>query len=107
MLASQGSLGSTHWQCSELDGWLGFRNVVSGRFLGQDRRRKLECTQENQRGQYFCVRQVEQGQYVLRLYNQNDSTLCRLEVVTERGVDRLGLASLCGSEDMLWEFIKV
>lgn len=33
VLSQPGSLGSAHWTCVEVGGWLGFRNVASGNFL--------------------------------------------------------------------------
>jgi hypothetical protein len=36
VLAPPDSLGSPHWECVETDGWLGFRNIASDRFLGRN-----------------------------------------------------------------------
>src|SRR2546421_11330502 len=36
VLGLLGGRGSIHWECVETSGWLGFRNLVTGKFLGHD-----------------------------------------------------------------------
>ncbi|KAF1987682.1 hypothetical protein K402DRAFT_403372 [Aulographum hederae CBS 113979] len=43
VLAPSNSLGSSHWECIEVEGGFGFRNVVSGRLLGRNRQWGLIC----------------------------------------------------------------
>ncbi|KAF2421499.1 hypothetical protein EJ08DRAFT_515303 [Tothia fuscella] len=46
-LGSPGGRGSIHWACVETKGWLGFRNVVCGKFLGHAESGMLRCTAGN------------------------------------------------------------
>ena len=58
--------GSVDWACVEAKGWLGFRNVVSGKFLGHDAKGRLCCSAERLQGwEYFCVRMRPEGGCVL------------------------------------------
>ncbi|KIW94158.1 uncharacterized protein Z519_05474 [Cladophialophora bantiana CBS 173.52] len=70
--------GSVHWACSERKGWLGFRNVASGKFLGYEGKKnkrdrhgrnchgRLVCVAaRHQSWENFCVRPRPQGGYLL------------------------------------------
>lgn len=46
VLTQSGGHGSIYWACVESKGWLGFLNVVSGRFLGHDAKGRLCCSAE-------------------------------------------------------------
>lgn len=66
ILASPGGRGSIHWHCVEHKGWLGFRNITSGRFLGHNANGRLICVAERQQGwENFCARMTPEGRFVL------------------------------------------
>ena len=44
LLAQPGGPGSIYWACVETKGWLGFRNPVSGKFLGHNKYGGLCCS---------------------------------------------------------------
>ncbi|EXJ56302.1 uncharacterized protein A1O5_12569 [Cladophialophora psammophila CBS 110553] len=74
-----GGGGSVHWACTETKGWLGFRNVASGKFLGydgshgrdkrhgdRDRHGRLICVVSRHQGwEHFTVRPRPQGGFLL------------------------------------------
>src|ERR1700712_4541908 len=49
VMAKPGGRGSIHWACVEKNGWLGFRNPVSGKFLGHDQVGNLRCIVDQQK----------------------------------------------------------
>ncbi|KAJ9603419.1 hypothetical protein H2200_012197 [Cladophialophora chaetospira] len=107
-LAPIGGPGSIHWACVETKGWLGFRNVVSGRMLGHDGQKgRLRCSEEKHREwENFAVRLRPQGGYLLQMTHFE-----RLWVVG-RKVDQGGrevLAKMEGGKEgeIVWEFVKV
>jgi hypothetical protein len=106
VLASPGGHGSFHWACVERNGWLGFRNVVSGKFLGHADDGRLRCTAGRQQGwENFCVRLRPEGGYVLLM--THFERLWRVGLRNERGVERLAKVGDRGNDGLVWEFIKV
>lgn len=66
MLTQADGRGSIYWECVETKGWLGFRNIVSGGFLGHDIEGTLRCSAEQHQGwEYFCARARPEGGFVL------------------------------------------
>lgn len=58
--------GGWYWVCVEKGNWLGFRNHVSGRFLGHDGKSGLHAKVTHHKAhEYFCVRHHPHGGYVL------------------------------------------
>jgi hypothetical protein len=105
-LSPPGSRGSIHWKCVETKGWLGFKNTVSGRFLGHDDKGKLRCSAGEQKGwENFCVRLRPEGGYVLLM--QHWERLWHVGVRVERGVECLAKMGDGGNEGVVWEFVKV
>jgi hypothetical protein len=103
MMLPPGGRGSIHWECVETKGWLGFRNVVSGRFLGHDNAGKLRCTADRpQEWEKFCVRMTPEGGYVLLMTHWE--RLWQVGFTVERGVEKL---AKIGEAGIVWEFIKV
>lgn len=106
ILASPNGRGSIHWACVETKGWLGFRNTVSGRYLGHDKHGKLCCVSNRQLWwENFCARITPSGGYVLLL--THFERLWHVGVKSERGVDRLAKIGDGVVDAMLWEFVKV
>lgn len=58
--------GGHIWRCVEKDGWLGFRNMASGTYLGYNKEGKIVATQkEHKEQQFFTDRRKENGGYML------------------------------------------
>ena len=96
----------THWQCHENGQmWFGFKNAVSGRWIGHDANGKhwrFRCeAQRHDSWEYFVTRQHPNGGHLLLVKNRDSFLPMRAadngELVAERDVDA-GTA---------WEFIKV
>ncbi|KAI0600116.1 hypothetical protein F4775DRAFT_548087 [Biscogniauxia sp. FL1348] len=59
-----GPMGGWHWMCVEKDGWLGFRNVVSGRYLGRNDKGGFHALQPHHQGwEYFVAKASPRGGY--------------------------------------------
>lgn len=111
VLAKPGNRGSTQWDCIEKDGWLGFRNPVSGKLLGHDEPGRLRCVAEQHRDwEYFCVRMKPEGGFVLLLRNGGRAeSLWQVGVKVEKGkaAHEGKLAKIQKGDGIVWEFIKV
>ena len=106
MLTQSDGRGSIYWACVETKGWLGFRNTVSGKFLGHDAKGKLCCSAgRHQSWEYFCVRMRPKGGCVL-LMTHYDS-LWHVGIKEEQGVEKLAKIGDEGSDGIVWEFAKV
>ncbi|KAF3937800.1 hypothetical protein ABW19_dt0205833 [Dactylella cylindrospora] len=93
-------VGGQQWECIMKEGWLGFKNPVSGRFLGHDSRGYLQADAVEQHSwEEFCVRQHPEGGYVLFLRHYD-------------GLEHIGLSwgrlAKVGdsSSELLWDFVK-
>jgi hypothetical protein len=103
VLSSPGTRGSIHWACVDTKGWLGFRNTVSGRFLGHDDKGRLRCSAERHQGwENFCVRLRPEGGFILLM--THFERLWQVGFKEERGVEKL---AKIGSDGIVWEFVKV
>ncbi|KAL9046133.1 MAG: hypothetical protein Q9214_000953 [Letrouitia sp. 1 TL-2023] len=107
VLAQPGSQGSIHWACIETKGWLGFRNVVSGRLLGHDAKGNLTCSASRQQGwENFCVRMRPEGGCVLLMTHYE--RLWHVGIKVEQGQDRLAkVGNEGGNDGIVWEFSKI
>lgn len=94
--------GCWHWLCVERDGWLGFRNTASGRYLGMNVWGVLQAEVRHHQGwEYFSARQLPNGGYLL----QSTQTIWKLLTV---GFNKDGiLVANTGVEGIVWEFVKV
>jgi hypothetical protein len=105
-LTQPGGRGSIHWACMETKGWLGFRNTVSGKFLGHDVKGRLCCSAERHQGwEYFCVRMRPEGGCVLLMTHYE--RLWHVGIKVEQGVEKLAKIGDGGSDGIVWEFAKV
>lgn len=101
-----GGRGSIHWACVETKGWLGFRNIVSGKFLGHDSKGRLCCSAEQHRGwEYFCVRMRPEGGCVLLMTHWDG--LWHVGIKKDQGVEKLAKIENGASNAIVWEFDKV
>lgn len=107
MLAPPGGRGSIHWACVENEGrWLGFRNVVTGSFLGHDKKGRLCCIARTQNGwENFCARMRPEGGYVLLMTHYE--RLWSVGFKVEQGVEKLAKIENEGPDEIVWEFVKV
>ena len=106
VLTQPGGRGSIHWVCVEAKGWLGFRNTVSGKFLGHDRNGRLCCSAERHRGwEYFCDRPRPEGGCVLLMTHYE--SLWQVGIKVEQGVEKLAKIENGESDGIGWEFAKV
>lgn len=106
VLAPAGTRGAIHWACVETKGWLGFRNVVSGKFLGHDARGRLHCSATRQQAwENFCVRLRPEGGYVLLM--THFERLWHVGIKVEQGVEKLAKIGDGGSDGIIWEFVKI
>jgi len=106
VLAKPGGGGSIHWACVETKGWLGFRNTVSGTFLGHDVRGRLCCKATQHQGwENFCVRMRPEGGYILLMTHYE--RLWQVGIKVEQGVSRLAKIGEGGPDVIIWEFIEV
>ncbi|KAI9789597.1 MAG: hypothetical protein M1816_005906 [Peltula sp. TS41687] len=106
VLARPGGRGSIHWACVETKGWFGFRNPVSGRFLGHDAKGRLRCLAERHQGwENFCVRMRLEGGYVLLMTHYE--SLWHVGIKVEQEVEKLAKIGYEGSDGIVWEFVEV
>ena len=106
VLARPGGRGSIHWACVETKGWFGFRNPVSGRFLGHDAKGRLLCSAERHQGwENFCVRMRPEGGYVLLM--THFERLWHVGIKVEQEVEKLAKVDYEGSDGIVWEFVEI
>ena len=105
-LAPPGGPGSIHWECVETKGWLGFRNNVSGKYLGHDKKGNLCCSVDKHQGwEYFNARARPEGGCVLLM--QHWESLKHVGMKVEQGVEKLAKIGDGGDGGMVFEFLKV
>ncbi|KAK2630260.1 hypothetical protein QTJ16_001080 [Diplocarpon rosae] len=105
-LASPGGRGSIYWACVQGKGWLGFRNTVSGRYLGHCVEGRLRCAAGKQQGwENFCVRLTPEGGYVLLMTHHE--RLWYVGSIQHQGREKLAKVSERIQDAIVWEFVKV
>ncbi|KAI3398883.1 hypothetical protein diail_8392 [Diaporthe ilicicola] len=58
--------GGWYWICAEKGNWLGFRNHVSGNYLGHNGKTGVQATVKHHKSyEFFCVRHHPHGGYIL------------------------------------------
>ena len=106
VLTQPGGPGSVHWACVETKGWFGFRNPVSGKFLGHNRSGGLCCSaDQHQEWEKLCVRARPDGGYVLLMTHRE--RLQHVGIKLEQGVEKLVKVEDGRSDGVVWEFAKV
>lgn len=96
-----GEQGGWHWKCEEKQGWLGFRNPVSGTYMGHDTLGSfLAVVNHHKTHEYFCARRHPEGGYLL-LMRQGDE-LRKMAI----GEDGHALVMTTG-EGARWDFEKI
>jgi hypothetical protein len=95
--------GGSYWICVNMNGWLGFRNSVSGMFMGHDGKGKFVCRAVSHKGhESFSPRAHPNGGYWLMTLHGNH-TVWRAMGIGENGKELVVLDEY-GTE---WEFVKV
>jgi hypothetical protein len=109
MLAPLGGRGSIHWDCVETNGWLGFRNPITNRFLGHDGKRGregLQCeAKEHQTFENFGVRRRPDGGYIMQMIHYHALWPVGIRAVPEGEI--LAKIENGGADVIAWEFIRV
>ncbi|KAK6613766.1 hypothetical protein H4I96_00087 [Botrytis cinerea] len=103
-LKPDSGMGGCHWVCVEKDGWLGFRNCISGTYIGHDGRGKFYAKATRHKDyESFCVRKHPDGDYLL--LTRHWSKLWKMDI--KRNDD--GLNELVETETggTTWQFVKV
>ena len=106
MLTQPGVAGaSIHWACVENNGWLGFRNISSGKFLGYDEKGRLYCVADrHDLWEFFYARMKPEGGCVLLM--MHEMKLWHAEMaLSEQGTETL-IVGEGAAEGIAWEFIK-
>lgn len=71
--------GGAFWRCVKKDGWYGFRNTVSGAYLGHDTQGKIRATQLHHKSdEYFIMDRHEKGGYILLM--RKDAELLQVSI---------------------------
>ncbi|KAM0207089.1 hypothetical protein ACHAPA_004968 [Fusarium lateritium] len=92
--------GGFHWECIERDKWLGFRNCISGKYIGHDGRQKfIAKVDRHQTHEYFALRPSPKGGYELLMRHGNE--LWGMAI----GEDGSELVETKG-DGALWDFLK-
>jgi hypothetical protein len=108
VLAPMGGHGSFHWLCVETDGWFGFKNCVTSKFLGHVRGdTRLQCTADERGGGFkdVTITPVPEGGWVLQM---RDWDKLRAVVVHEEGGKRrLKRTGEAVGSGIRWEFVRV
>lgn len=109
VLTAPSSLDSFHWECVERGGWLGFRNPVSGKYLGFDEQGRLCCRADKHNlWEKFCVRARPDGGFIL-LMTWGCGAEKLLPIGNRKGDTKEMVARVEGeaSDGMVWRFGKV
>lgn len=109
ILDTPGGLGIYKWRCVQKNGWLGFQDPASAKYLGYDDAEWLQCVADKQdKREYMCPRKRAEGGYVL-LALLGDQ-LYPLGVRSNQTVESLELKVKVRDWDMegiAWDFIAV
>jgi hypothetical protein len=99
--------GSIHWDCVDINGWVGFRNRVSGTWLGYDKGGTLICgAGRPQEWEQFCVRAVPDGGFILLMTHWH--ALKPVGVSGKLGDEKLvKLGNGKTLDGTVWKFVKV
>jgi hypothetical protein len=110
-LVSLGGRECVYWDSIEHDGWLGFQQPHSAKYLGYNRGQDhaLICTADKHNiWEYFCVRQRRDGHYMLLMptYAVLTSSWQRLKPVGVQG-DTVKVIEDWNDKSTAWKFIEI
>lgn len=90
------------WLCLEKDGYLGFQNPATGRFLGRNGHRKIHADASHFKGyEMFAPRKHTNGAYMMMM--AADNFKLRMMCLDENGEELVDRDHGCTT----WEFYKV
>lgn len=99
----------SHWCCVENnERWLGFKNKVSGTFIGHDNRKNehwrfIATVDQHRDWEFFCVRQHPDGGHELLVKHNNG-----FRAMTVGGADNKNLMVAGeGRSGTRWEFLEI
>jgi hypothetical protein len=106
VLAPPRDCESTTWTCVETDGWFGFRNCITNKFICHGWDGRLKCSAEQHDGwRHFTITPVPKRGYVMQMLDW--FVLRPIVRNAERGLPKVGRTGSKLSEEIVWEFIKV
>lgn len=102
-----GTRGGWQWECEEVrDGWIGFRDVVSGRYLGRDNNGGFCAQASKLKGwESFVLRPRQAGGYNLLV--KNWSSLTPISIVGNDMTWPRLVEDQSPDAAARWEFVKV
>ncbi|KAH6976772.1 hypothetical protein EDB80DRAFT_739514 [Ilyonectria destructans] len=97
--------GGFRWRCMKNDGWFGFREFVTGRYLGCDKGDVVIRALKQTGKEYFAISHQPEGGYHLSVFHEDANNVKELR---QMKADRDGklLFELKGRA-ALWEFCRV
>jgi len=105
VLAPPSGRGSILWECVESEGWFGFRNCVSGKFICHGWDARLKCSADQQDGwRHFTITPVPKGGYIMQMSDW--WTLRPIVINAQNGVQKLGRTGNKLSEGIVWNFLE-
>ncbi|KAF2450960.1 hypothetical protein P171DRAFT_516718 [Karstenula rhodostoma CBS 690.94] len=106
-LLPSNQLGSAiYWSCHETNGWLGFKNLASGEYLSYYPKEHLTTQPAHRALEYFCLRMVRKGGYVMLAQVEGGEKLWPVQVLADQGLQRLAKADIAVEKGVTWEFIE-
>jgi hypothetical protein len=112
VLTKPGGRGCFRWDCVENNGWLGFRNEVSGKYIGIDYQAELVCTVMHHKWyEQFIARPVPEGGYLLLMRHEGKTfggcgDTLRL-VGTKEKDGKKKLSKVESADGIIWDFVRV
>lgn len=110
VLEKPGGCGHFKWHCVETEGWMGFRNPISGKYLGEDNGELVCMVGHHLSCEHFIAQPVPDGGYLL-LMRQDGKGWGFGEKLRVVGLKHFGsekrLAKVEVADGIVWDFVKV
>jgi hypothetical protein len=109
ILDKLGGLSTYRWRCVVRNGWIGFQDPASARYLGYNKEGWFRCeVNEHNDWEYLCPRKNPEGEYlILVLVNGRLLPLRSDPDVKEEDVKQTVRIGDWNSEGVVWDFIEV
>jgi hypothetical protein len=105
VLALPSGCGSILWTCIETEGWFGFRDCVSAKFICYGWDGGLKCSAEQHDSwRHFTITPVPKGGYIMQMLDW--WTLCSIVINVQNGLQKLGRTGNKLSEGIVWNFLE-
>lgn len=101
LLPNPTSTDGSFWYCVRTGGWYGFRNTVSGTFLGRHTAGSIYAAQRfHSANEYFTVERDVNGGYIMHVFSSQDTRLIPVSISEDTH------SLIHGKEEgVAWEFI--